>query len=119
MLNWVGSISVTALLICYVRITARQKEKALGSIVEVVQTVKHPRKNHEEPDNMNLDYVLPKSAAMSTPSSQTPQADVKGDASRGRFSQDAGKYPKKSERSPSLGLVLYLYEPKLVAFHKG
>ncbi|KAL6211054.1 hypothetical protein ACLB2K_016282 [Fragaria x ananassa] len=86
-----------------IRYDARQKEKALGSIVEVVQTVKHPRKNHEEPDNMNLDYVLPKSAAMSTPSSQTPQADVKGDASRVRFSQDAGKYPKKSERSPSLG----------------
>ncbi|XP_004290098.1 PREDICTED: phototropin-2 [Fragaria vesca subsp. vesca] len=86
-----------------IRYDARQKEKALGSIAEVVQTVKHPRKNHEEPDNMNLDYVLPKSAAMSTPGRQTPQADVKGDASRGRFSQDAGKYPKKSERSPSLG----------------
>ncbi|KAL6217877.1 hypothetical protein ACLB2K_011094 [Fragaria x ananassa] len=86
-----------------IRYDARQKEKALGSIAEVVQTVKHPRKNHEEPDNMNLDYVLPKSAAMSKPGRQTPQADVKGDASRGRFSQDAGKYPKKSERNPSLG----------------
>ncbi|XP_050366339.1 phototropin-2 isoform X2 [Argentina anserina] len=97
-----------------IRYDARQKEKALGSIVEVVQIVKHPRshikgasnentKTHEEPDNMNIDYVLPKSAAMSTPSRQTPQADVKGDASRGRFSQDAGKYPKKSGASTSLG----------------
>lgn len=84
-----------------------------------MQTVKHPRshmqdasnentKNHEEPDNMNLNYVLPKSAAMSTPVRETPQVDVKGDATRGRFSQDAGKNPKKSGRSPSMGLVLYL-----------
>ncbi|KAM5562858.1 hypothetical protein ABKV19_017843 [Rosa sericea] len=97
-----------------IRYDARQKEKALGSIVEVVQTVKHPRshmkdasnentKTHEEPDNMNLNYVLPKSAAMSTPVRDTPQVDVKGDATRGRFSQDAGKYPEKSGRSPSMG----------------
>ncbi|PRQ25266.1 putative protein kinase AGC-RSK-2 family [Rosa chinensis] len=97
-----------------IRYDARQKEKALGSIVEVVQTVKHPRshmqdasnentKNHEELDNMNLNYVLPKSAAMSTPVRETPQVDVKGDATRGRFSQDAGKNPKKSGRSPSMG----------------
>lgn len=103
---------------CLVHVSARQKEKALGSIVEVLQTVKHPHshihnasrettKNHEEPDNMNLDYVLPKSAGianMSTPGRKTPQADVKG----GRFSQEASKKSRKSWHSPSMRSVHFL-----------
>nr|AML79270.1 putative LOV domain-containing protein [Cercocarpus ledifolius] len=98
-----------------IRYDARQKEKALGSIKEVVQTVKHPRShiqdashdttsNQEEQDNMKLDYVLPKSAAvasMSTPGRQTPQSDVKGDAPCKGSSLDGGKLSRKSGRFSS------------------
>ncbi|KAL2454881.1 Phototropin-2 [Abeliophyllum distichum] len=52
-----------------IRYDARQKEKAIGSMKEVVQTVKHPRSHmkslsHDttaknENDKLNLDYMLP------------------------------------------------------------
>ncbi|KAK7346225.1 hypothetical protein VNO80_20740 [Phaseolus coccineus] len=56
-----------------IRYDARQKETALGSITEVVQTVKDPKSiinnrnddtvsKQEEEEKMNLDFVLPKSA---------------------------------------------------------
>lgn len=49
-----------------IRYDARQKEKARGSMTEVVQTVKHPRSHRDEKsgkeDKLNLDYMLPKSA---------------------------------------------------------
>ncbi|XP_070662928.1 phototropin-2-like isoform X2 [Malus domestica] len=93
-----------------IRSDARQKESALGSIIEVVQTVKHPRSHirvashdtvsiHEEQDSLNLDYVLPKSAAtanMITPDTQPPQSDVKGDKFHSMSSPiDAGKISRK------------------------
>ncbi|KAH1205761.1 Phototropin-2 [Glycine max] len=56
-----------------IRYDARQKEKALGSITEVVQTVKDPKSiindrngdtaaKPEEQEKFNFDFVLPKSA---------------------------------------------------------
>nr|AML76863.1 putative LOV domain-containing protein [Amelanchier canadensis] len=101
-----------------IRYDSRQKETALGSITEVVQTVRHPRSHiqdvshdtasiHEEQDSLNPDYVLPKSAAtasMSTPGRQTPQSDVKGDKFRSLSSPiDAGKISRKSGRTSSIG----------------
>nr|AML76390.1 putative LOV domain-containing protein [Muntingia calabura] len=72
-----------------IRYDARQKEAALGSITEVVQTVKHPKSHFREAsqdatskdgeqDKFNLDYVLPKSAEsekFSTPGRQTPLSE--------------------------------------------
>ncbi|CAN6544895.1 unnamed protein product [Malus baccata var. baccata] len=101
-----------------IRYDSRQKETALGSITEVVQTIRHPRSHirdvshdtasiHEEQDSLNPDYVLPKSAAtasMSTPGRQTPQSDVKGDKFRSMSSPiDAGKISRKSGRTSSIG----------------
>ncbi|XVF01683.1 hypothetical protein REPUB_Repub04eG0109500 [Reevesia pubescens] len=72
-----------------IRYDARQKDKALDSMTEVVQTLKHP-KSHiraisndatnklEEQDKFNLDYVLPKSAEIeniSTPRRYTSLSD--------------------------------------------
>ncbi|KAM1349618.1 hypothetical protein EV1_003657 [Malus domestica] len=103
-----------------IRSDARQKESALGSIIEVFQTVKHPRSHirvashdtvsiHEEQDSLNLDYVLPKSAAtanMITPGTQPPQSDVKGDKFHSMSSPiDAGKISRKSGRASSMGFI--------------
>lgn len=79
--------------------------------------MKHPRShtqdvshetasNHGEQDSLNLDYVLPKSAAianMNTPGRKIPQSDVKDDAFRMRSSYDAGKISRKSGFASSMG----------------
>nr|AML79441.1 putative LOV domain-containing protein [Oenothera rhombipetala] len=63
-----------------IKYDARQKERALDSMMEVVQTVKHPRShiqdtsNNEELDKFNLDSYLP--------ATQTPKADPVATASR-------------------------------------
>ncbi|KAM2009092.1 phototropin-2-like isoform X1 [Malus sylvestris] len=103
-----------------IRSDARHKESALGSIIEVVQTVKHPRSHirvashdtvsiHEEQDSLNLDYVLPKSAAtanMITPGTQPPQSDVKGNKFHSMSSPiDAGKISRRSGRASSMGFI--------------
>ncbi|KAM3695915.1 hypothetical protein ACB098_07G169700 [Castanea mollissima] len=99
-----------------IRYDARQKEEALGSITEVVQTVKHPRSHtqatshdttskHEE-EKFDLDYILPKSAEIqniSTPGGQTPQSDYRDDVSRSSLSQEAGKKSRKSSRISLMG----------------
>ncbi|KAL9273500.1 Phototropin-2-like protein, partial [Drosera capensis] len=88
-----------------IRYDARQKEVALGSITEVVQTVKHPRSliqdlsNHlnrrEEEENFGVDYMLPKSAVIGDVAAQV---DIGNESS-----QEPGK---KSRKSVSLmGLV--------------
>ncbi|KAF5443676.1 hypothetical protein F2P56_036213 [Juglans regia] len=96
-------------LICY---DARQKEKALGSITEVVQTVKHPESHvqamihdtssyHEEWENFNLDYILPKSAETqntNTPNRQNRWSDSRGDVSQSSSCQEADKKSRKSGR---------------------
>nr|AML77326.1 putative LOV domain-containing protein [Loropetalum chinense] len=100
-----------------IRYDARQKEKALGSITEVVQTVKHPGSHnqsashdaagkHEEEEKFNLDYFLPKSAeigSMSTPGKQTPLLETRSDVSLVSSSQEAGKKSRKSGRNSLMG----------------
>ncbi|CAK9315421.1 unnamed protein product [Citrullus colocynthis] len=91
-----------------IRYDARQKEKAMDSITEVVQTVKNPRSHNramshdttrkkEDLEKFNLDYVLPKSveAANDTPGRQTPQQDLKDDG--------LGKKPRLSSRVSLMG----------------
>lgn len=81
--------------------TARQKDKALGSITEVVQTVKHPRSHIEsEKDKLNLDYMLPISAeaeSINTPGRQTPQLNCSSSI------QDSSNKSRKSERTSLKG----------------
>nr|AML77723.1 putative LOV domain-containing protein [Celtis occidentalis] len=100
-----------------IRYDARQKEKALDSITEVVQTVKHPRTHGrsvsydityktEDLDKFNLNYVLPESAEtmnMSTPDRQTSQLDSRNDVSR-TSTPDAGKKFRNSGRISLMGL---------------
>nr|AML76956.1 putative LOV domain-containing protein [Atriplex prostrata] len=96
-----------------IRYDARQKEAALGSIIEVVQTVKQPRslsvsninaEKQEVAGKFNLDYMLPKSAEidnvgtpgrLSTPGRQTPKFDT--------ASRDSDKSSRKSARISLLG----------------
>ncbi|CBI37708.3 unnamed protein product, partial [Vitis vinifera] len=101
-----------------IRYDARQKEKALGSITEVVQTVKHPHSHahartmshdgtvkNEEVEKFHLDYLLPKSAELdniSTPGRQTPQVDSRN-ISRSGSRQEAGKKSRKSARISLMG----------------
>ncbi|RDX73170.1 Phototropin-2, partial [Mucuna pruriens] len=73
-----------------IRYDARQKESALGSMAEVVQTVKDPKSiirdrsddtatKNEEQEKSNLDFVLPKSADIgntSTPGRQTSPLNI-------------------------------------------
>ncbi|XP_074275547.1 phototropin-2 isoform X2 [Silene latifolia] len=110
-----------------IRYDARQKEKAMGSIVEVVQTVKHPR-SHIQPANNNnavipyeqgkldVDYTLPNSANidyMTAAGRQTPQNDAKIDTPTRDLDQSSRKSTRvslvgrkkstmKHERQPSL-----------------
>nr|AML79423.1 putative LOV domain-containing protein [Apocynum androsaemifolium] len=82
-----------------IRYDARQKEKALGSITEVVQTIKYPRSHlrsvsHDtstpkhEGENFNLEYVLPGPAdteSVGTPV-QTPLQNSRKSRKSGRIS---------------------------------
>ncbi|XP_077216359.1 phototropin 2 isoform X2 [Tasmannia lanceolata] len=94
-----------------IRYDARQKEIAMCSITEVVQTVKHPRAHVEatdevpdeimEHDKFLLDSPLPKSASieiLKTPSRQTPRRDTKNETSRMSYSYDPSKKAGKSGR---------------------
>ncbi|KAG7975588.1 hypothetical protein I3843_06G107200 [Carya illinoinensis] len=95
-----------------IRYDARQKEKALVSMTEVVQTVKHPESQvramihdttsyHEERENFNLDYILPKSAETrntNTPNRQNRWSDSRGDVSQSSSCQEADKKSRKSGR---------------------
>nr|AML78487.1 putative LOV domain-containing protein [Erythroxylum coca] len=82
-----------------IRYDARQKDEALNSIEEVVQTLKLPKSHirtmsHDTSDN--LDYVLPKSVgfdSMSTPGRHSPQLE-----SRNSINQDSDKKSRKSGR---------------------
>nr|AML77378.1 putative LOV domain-containing protein [Euploca racemosa] len=86
-----------------IRYDARQKEKAMGSVMEVVQTVKHPKSHKQsasqdttsnlENDQLNLDDLPPGSAGTESggaPGRQTPQ-------------QESDKRPRKSGRASFLG----------------
>nr|AML77694.1 putative LOV domain-containing protein [Bixa orellana] len=96
-----------------IRYDARQKEKALGSITEVVQTIKDPRSHtgersddvsskQEEQEKFNLDYVLPNSADIeniSTPGRLTP---IPGSSTATPL-QETGKKSRKSARVSLMG----------------
>ncbi|XP_031102833.1 phototropin-2-like [Ipomoea triloba] len=87
-----------------IRYDARQKENALGSITEVVQTVKNPRSSAKSisQDAKQMDFMLPRLAeteSIGTPSSQTPQWDPEGNLSR----QDSDKKSRKSARVSLMG----------------
>nr|AML77448.1 putative LOV domain-containing protein [Buxus sempervirens] len=99
-----------------IRYDARQKEKALGSITEVIQIVKHPRTHSqsvdhdapcklEEREKLNPDYVLESAEFenLSTPGRRTPQFDARSDISQASSCQDAGKKSRKSGRSSLTG----------------
>nr|AML78180.1 putative LOV domain-containing protein [Sideroxylon reclinatum] len=96
-----------------IRYDARQKEKALGSITEVVQTLKHPRQSIKhatsgklEEGEFNLDYILPKPGEtenMSAPGRQNPQLDSRTDLSRASSSQEFSKKSRKSVRISLMG----------------
>ncbi|GMI64555.1 phototropin 2, NON PHOTOTROPIC HYPOCOTYL 1-LIKE [Hibiscus trionum] len=97
-----------------IRYDARQKDKALDSITEVVQTVKRPQSHIrttsndasnkvEEHEKFKLDYVLPKSTETensSTPGRYTPRSEF----SAATPMQDIEKKDKKSARISLMGL---------------
>ncbi|KMT01608.1 hypothetical protein BVRB_9g216030 [Beta vulgaris subsp. vulgaris] len=105
-----------------IRYDARQKEAALGSIVEVVQTVKNPRSSIQSVNNdadkrealgkFNLDTLQPKNAetdSVGTPGRQTPKLDASsrdsvGSRKSARISLLGfkGRSSAKHERQPSL-----------------
>ncbi|AET03431.2 putative protein kinase AGC-RSK-2 family [Medicago truncatula] len=98
-----------------IRYDARQKEEAMGSITEVVQTVRNPKsiirsKNddtatimHEEPENLNHDFVLPKSVEpvndTTTPGRQTPLKFHGDNNNMSRFSSYEERNNKSSRKS--------------------
>nr|AML78446.1 putative LOV domain-containing protein [Hakea prostrata] len=97
---------------------SRQKEKAFGSIAEVVQTVKQPLADvravdHEtlgkleELDKSNLDYLPPKlletDKNLGTPDTETPKMDVSSDVSRKNSCRDAETRSRKSGRLSLMG----------------
>ncbi|CAN1289326.1 PHOT2 [Linum perenne] len=87
-----------------IRYDVRQKDKALDSINEVVQTIKHPKSHvraasHDPVDS--LDFVLPKSAdlgSMVTPGRETPHSDASCIGS-------PQGYPKKPRNSLRLSFM--------------
>nr|AML78466.1 putative LOV domain-containing protein [Lagerstroemia indica] len=94
-----------------IKYDARQKARAMGSITEVIQTVKHPRSHiraaskNEEMERFNLDDYLPKSSENDgTPSRQTPRVDRLSSISRCSSSQELDKTQRKSGRISMLGL---------------
>ncbi|KAK1400934.1 putative LOV domain-containing protein [Heracleum sosnowskyi] len=87
-----------------IRYDARQKEKALGSMTEVVQTVKHPRSQLEEKKEMpNIDFMHLKPAeagSMHTPGRQTPQLMATSDPDLGTSTEDPKS--RKSQHTASM-----------------
>nr|AML77191.1 putative LOV domain-containing protein [Papaver rhoeas] len=98
-----------------IRYDARQKEKAMDSMTEVVQTVKHPKSHTggtvpgtplKPDDNDKLNMVLPKSVQfenLSTPGRHTPETDARSELSRMSTASDANKKSRKSGRNSLMG----------------
>nr|AML79550.1 putative LOV domain-containing protein [Annona muricata] len=90
-----------------IRYDARQRDKALSSITEVVQTVKHPRSHSQAAENEKfyLDSPLPKSAEaenLKSQSQETPQRDPRTGSSKFDTHQ-ANKQARKSSRISLMG----------------
>nr|AML78773.1 putative LOV domain-containing protein [Antirrhinum majus]AML79289.1 putative LOV domain-containing protein [Antirrhinum majus] len=94
-----------------IRYDARQKEEALGSIIEVVQTLKDPRSHIKslsqdtaaktEYEKLNLDYMLPGPAEIvnnGTSGKQTPQVGPTSSLSRSVSQKDTSNKSRKSAR---------------------
>lgn len=85
---------------------ARQKEKALGSMNEVVQTVKHPRSHMNEKEEypyIDLMHLKPVEAgSTNTPGRQTPQLMAKSDPYLGSSTQDSKSNSRKSQNATSV-----------------
>lgn len=94
--------------------TARQKDKALGSITEVVQTLKHPKSHSRtmsHDTSGNLDYLLPKSLEFDTITDTTPSRLAPSDVSQSStIIQDAAKKTRKSSRISLMGLVTSTFQ---------
>nr|AML76859.1 putative LOV domain-containing protein [Marrubium vulgare] len=103
-----------------IRYDARQKEEALGSVIEVVQALKNPRshmrsQSHDaklEHEKLNLDYMLPGPAEaetrsnpgrLSTPGRLTPQLGPDS-LTRSASRQEMSSKSRKSARVSLLGL---------------
>ena len=94
----------------------------MGSITEVVQTVKGPKcisramndetaTKHEEQEKFNFDFVLPKSAEVgstSTLNRQTSPQNFESDISRLSSYQDRSKASRKSGRISLKGYLFSL-----------
>lgn len=98
-------------------LSARQKAKALDSMTEVVQTVKHPKSHsrtvsHET--SGNLDYVLPKSIDLDNVTAPGRLTPVNVSQSPTTF-PDAAKNSRKSSRISLMGLVWLLHIPAVFA----
>ncbi|KAI4367323.1 hypothetical protein MLD38_023074 [Melastoma candidum] len=101
-----------------IRYDARQKEEALGSITEVVQTVKNPRSHirsisnditgkDAELENFSLDHILPYLSGtpkLSTPSRQVPPAKDIAIMPRSVSTREVDKKPRAPARL-SLGFI--------------
>lgn len=85
---------------------ARQKEKALGSMNEVVQTVKHPRSHKDEKEEypkIDLMHLKPAEAgSMNNPGRQTPQLMATSDPYLGSSTQDTKSNSRKSQQTSSM-----------------
>ncbi|XP_024962687.1 phototropin-2 [Cynara cardunculus var. scolymus] len=93
-----------------IRYDARQKETALGSIVEVVQTVERPRTHNQSSKTEIEEKVIDSSLAISaekqslaTPGRETPLFDPKGDLSRTNSWGASNTKSRKSIRSSLMG----------------
>nr|AML76928.1 putative LOV domain-containing protein [Lindenbergia philippensis] len=91
-----------------IRYDARQKEEALGSIIEVVQTLKDPKshiRSHSHDtvvksdyEKLNLDYMLPEPAHVenkATPGRKTTEFDLKSNLARSGSRQEASNKSRK------------------------
>ncbi|MED6119127.1 Phototropin-2 [Stylosanthes scabra] len=100
-----------------IRYDARQKERALGSITEVVQTVKDPKSSSrpmieenatklEEQEKLDFDFALPKSVEAGNTSKfikQTPPKNSETDVSRLSSYEERSKVSRKSSRASFKG----------------
>ncbi|KAL4579834.1 hypothetical protein LXL04_016001 [Taraxacum kok-saghyz] len=93
-----------------IRYDARQKETALGSIVEVVQTVERPRTNNQSSKTETVERIVesPLSApvdnfSLNTPGRETPLFDPNGDLTRTASWNASTPKSRKSIRSSLMG----------------
>ncbi|XP_076883400.1 phototropin-2-like isoform X2 [Bidens hawaiensis] len=86
-----------------IRYDARQKETALGSIVEVVQTVERPRSQINS-SKTEIQENINEKTSLSTPGQETPLFDPKGDNRKSTRNSLVGSKGRTSthERQPSI-----------------